>query len=173
MQARDFAPSVQNITKALSPSGTSTLNEFLAFNLGREEYAINILKVQEIRSHENVTHIANAPDFIKGVMNLRGTIVPIIDMRIKFQLDDVNDDQFTALIILNLEARIVGMVVDRVSDVVSISHEQIRPAPEFSSTFDSHYLTGLGSLNERMLILVDIDKLMSSSEMGLTDALAT
>jgi purine-binding chemotaxis protein CheW len=147
-------------------------SEFLAFNLGREEYAIDILKVQEIRGYESVTRIANAPEYIKGVVNLRGTIVPIVDMRIKFSLGEPTYDQFTVVIILNVANRIVGIVVDSVSDVITLSQEQIRSAPEMGSAFDSNYLIGLGSIDDRMLILVDIDKLMSSSDMGLIERLA-
>ncbi len=144
--------------------------EFLTFTLGKEEYGIEILKVQEIRSYEVVTTIANAPEFIKGVVNLRGTIVPIVDMRIKFQLGDVDYTQFTVVIILNVAGRVVGMVVDSVSDVISLTSSQIRPAPNFSSTFDVRYITGLGTVDNRMLILVDIEKLMTGSDMALMDA---
>lgn len=153
-------------------AGNGAANEFLAFTLGKEEYGIDILRVQEIRGYEAVTRIANAPEFIKGVVNLRGIIVPIVDMRIKFQLGEPTYDQFTVVIILNIGGRITGMVVDSVSDVITLSPEQIKPAPEMGTTFNSDYLTGLGTLDERMLILVDIDKLMSSSEMGLLDKIA-
>jgi len=145
--------------------------EFLTFTLGKEEYGIEILKVQEIRSYEVVTTIANAPEFIKGVVNLRGTIVPIVDMRIKFNLGEVDYTEFTVVIILNVAGRVVGMVVDSVSDVISLGPEQIRPAPDFSSSFDISYITGLGTVDSRMLILVDIEKLMSGSDMALMDAL--
>ena len=146
--------------------------EFLAFKLGQEEYGIDILKVQEIRGYETVTRIANAPEFIKGVVNLRGIIVPIVDMRIKFDLGEPSYDQFTVVIILTIAGRIVGMVVDSVSDVTTLAPEQIRPAPEMGSAFNTDYLIGLGTLEERMLILVDIDTLMSSSEMGLIEQIA-
>lgn len=146
--------------------------EFLAFKLGAEEYGIDILKVQEIRGYEAVTRIANSPEFIKGVVNLRGIIVPIVDMRIKFNLGEPSYDQFTVVIILNIGGRVVGMVVDSVSDVTTLAPSQIRPAPEMGAAFNTDYLIGLGTLDERMLILVDIDRLMSSDEMGLIDSLA-
>jgi purine-binding chemotaxis protein CheW len=146
--------------------------EFLAFTLGQEEYGIDILKVQEIRGYEAVTRIANAPDFIKGVVNLRGIIVPIVDMRIKFQLGEPTYDQFTVVIILNIAGRVVGMVVDSVSDVTTLSPEQIKPAPEMGTALNTDYLIGLGTIDQRMLILVDIDKLMSSAEMGLIEKIA-
>ena len=145
-------------------------NEYLTFTLGKEEYGIEILKVQEIRGYEAVTRIANAPEFIKGVVNLRGIIVPIVDMRIKFNLGEAEYNQFTVVIILNVARRVLGMVVDSVSDVIQLGAEQIRPAPDFSSsTFDTRYITGLGTVDQRMLILVDIEKLMSAADMALMD----
>jgi len=146
--------------------------EFLAFRLGKEEYGIDILKVQEIRGYETVTRIANAPEFIKGLINLRGIIVPIVDMRIKFNLGEPVYNEFTVVIILNIGSRVVGMVVDSVSDVTTLMPEQIKPAPEMGSALDTQYLIGLGTVDERMLILVDIDKLMLSDEMGLADVVA-
>ena len=149
-------------------AGVQASNEYLTFTLGKEEYGIEILKVQEIRGYEAVTRIANAPEFIKGVVNLRGIIVPIVDMRIKFKLGEAEYNQFTVVIILNVAGRVVGMVVDSVSDVIQLTGEQIRPAPDFSSsTFDTRYITGLGTIDERMLILVDIEKLMSGADMAL------
>ncbi|HVL75280.1 MAG TPA: chemotaxis protein CheW [Noviherbaspirillum sp.] len=147
-------------------------HEFLAFTLGKEEYGIHILKVQELRGYEEPTRIANAPEFIKGVVNLRGIIVPIVDMRIKFNLGTPTYDQFTVVIILNIAGRVVGMVVDSVSDVITLAPEQVKPAPEMGTALNTDYLIGLGTLDQRMLILVDIDRLMSSAEMGLIDKIA-
>jgi purine-binding chemotaxis protein CheW len=143
--------------------------EFLAFTLGREEYGIDILKVQEIRGYEAVTRIANAPEFIKGVINLRGIIIPVVDMRIKFHLGEPVYDQFTVVIILNIKGRVVGMVVDSVSDVTTLTPDQIKPSPELGTSFSQEFMLGLGTIGERMLILMDIDKLMSSPDMGLND----
>lgn len=153
-------------------AGEGAAAEYLAFTLGSEEYGIDILRVQEIRGYEPVTRIANAPEFIKGVVNLRGTIIPVVDMRIKFNLGTPTYDQFTVVIILNIAGRVVGMVVDSVSDVTTLTPDQVRPAPEIGTVFDTDYLIGLGTLGERMLILVDIDKLMSGSEMGLIERIA-
>jgi purine-binding chemotaxis protein CheW len=146
--------------------------EVVTFKLGEEEYGIDIQKVQELRGYDAVTRIANAPEYIKGVVNLRGIIVPIIDMRIKFKLGEPTYDQFTVVIVLNIGGRVVGMVVDSVSDVITLTGEQIKPAPEMGSVLDADYLIGLGTLEERMLILVDIDRLMSSEEMGLVEKMA-
>jgi len=144
--------------------------ELLTFTLGKEEYGIDILKVQEIRGYEAVTTIANAPEFIKGIINLRGIIVPIVDMRIKFNLGNVTYDTTTVVIILNVANRVVGMVVDGVSDVTTLKADQIKPAPEFSSGLDTKFLQGLGTVEERMIILVDIEQLMSSRDMELVEA---
>lgn len=151
-------------------TGESVGQEFLVFTLGDEEYGIDILKVQEIRGYDQVTRIANTPNFIKGVTNLRGVIVPIIDLRIKFSQTDVEYNDNTVVIVLNFAQRVVGIVVDGVSDVLSLTADQIRPAPEFAVTLSTEYLTGLGALGERMLILVNIEKLLSSEEMALVES---
>jgi purine-binding chemotaxis protein CheW len=157
-------------TTTSTDAGAAAGSEFLTFRLGGEEYGIDILKVQEIRGYEAPTTIANAPAFIKGVINLRGTIVPIVDLRIKFRLGEARYDSFTVVIILNVAGRVVGVVVDSVSDVMTLAGSQVREAPEFSGSLDTGYITGLGTVDERMLILVDIEKLMLSSEMALFDA---
>jgi purine-binding chemotaxis protein CheW len=146
--------------------------EFLTFTLGAEEYGMDILKVQEIRGYDAVTAIANTPPFIKGVINLRGIIVPIVDLRIKFNLGKIDYDQFTVVIILNLGTRVVGVVVDSVSDVLTLTHEQIKAAPTLSTGLDTRYIIGLGTVEDRMLILVDIEKLMTSRDMELVEEAA-
>ncbi len=168
--SQDQAETVSELTED-EVIGQST-NEFLTFRLGGEEYGMDILKVQELRGYEAITQIANAPEFIKGVVNLRGIIVPIVDMRIKFQLGDATYDQFTVVIILNVVGRVMGIVVDGVSDVISLNQNQMRPTPEFGSAIDTEFIMGLGTVNERMLILVDIEKLMGSTDMGLIDQVA-
>jgi purine-binding chemotaxis protein CheW len=156
------------------------VKEFLTFRLGAEEYGIDILKVQEIRGYDTVTRIANSPSFIKGVINLRGVIVPIVDLRLKFNLGAAEYNAFTVVIILNVANRVVGAVVDSVSDVLELAPQQIRPAPEFNSMLDAGYITGLGSVKgaegdseaDRMLILIDIERLMSASDMALMERAA-
>lgn len=141
--------------------------EVLSFRLGNEEYGLSIQKVQELRGYDTVTRIANAPAFIKGVVNLRGTIVPIVDMRIRFNLGTPTYDQFTVVVILNVGGRVIGMVVDSVSDVITLAPEQVRPAPDMHGAMDAACIVGIGTVDSRMLILIDIDKLMASPEMGL------
>lgn len=146
--------------------------ELLVFALGKEEYGIDILKVQEIRGYDAVTSIANSPSFIKGVINLRGNIVPIVDLRIKFNIGNPTYDQFTVVIILNVAQRTLGIVVDGVSDVMTLATDQLRTAPEFGSALDTAYILGLGTVDDRMIILVDIEKLMTSADMALVEATA-
>jgi purine-binding chemotaxis protein CheW len=146
---------------------TSGAREYLTFRLDQEEYGIDILKVQEIRGYEPPTRVANAPSFIKGVVNLRGTIVPIVDMRLKFNCAKAEYNSFTVVIVLNLRNRIVGIVVDSVSDVMELPPESLKAAPDIESVIDSSAVLGLGSIGDRMLILLDIEKLMSAPEMGL------
>jgi len=156
------------VSRSASMSGAVTsIREFLAFKLGTEEYGIDILRVQEIRSYEQPTRMANAPAFVKGVINLRGVIVPILDLRMKFNLEQVRYDSFTVVIVLDIGARVVGMVVDGVSDVISLTADQLRPVPELSTAVSSDHLLAIGSVGKRMLILLDIEKLMTSTEMGL------
>ncbi|HNA31000.1 MAG TPA: chemotaxis protein CheW [Thiobacillaceae bacterium] len=153
-------------------SGVPASGEYLTFTLGKEEYGIDILKVQEIRGYEAVTRIANAPPFIKGVINLRGVIVPIVDLRIKFNLGEPTYDQFTVVIILNIGKRVVGVVVDGVSDVIQLNSDNLHPPPEFGSILDTRYILGLGTVDERMIIMVDIEQLMTSQEMALVESAA-
>lgn len=160
----------QNASAA--PEEDLLASEYLTFTLGSEEYAIDILKVQEIRGYERPTLIANTPDFIKGVINLRGIIVPIVDLRIKFKLGSVEYTPFTVVIILNVAGRVIGTVVDSVSDVMALSRSQIRPAPDFSGSFDTQYILGLATVDDRMMIVTDIERLMTSADMELIDSAA-
>ncbi|NDW21741.1 chemotaxis protein CheW [Alteromonas hispanica] len=144
--------------------------EFLSFVLGDEQYALDIMSVKEIRGYEPVTKIANAPSFIKGVLNLRGDIVPIVDLRIKFDVGEAKYDEFTIVIMLNVFDRIVGIVVDAVSDVITLSEDDIKPPPEFGVAFDTKFLHGLAEVNEAMVIIVNIESLISSESLALFDS---
>jgi purine-binding chemotaxis protein CheW len=165
---------------SLAPSGAAgsktreavhgVAREHLTFRLGSEEYGLDILRVQEIRSYEEPTRIAGAPSFLKGVINLRGVIVPIIDLRVKFGCDSIEFTSFTVVIVLNIRGRVVGAVVDSVSDVLELPAESVKAAPSMSTAMvDTSYITGIASVGERMLILVDIDALMSGPDMGLME----
>lgn len=159
-----------DLSQSSGPAATDlNQSQFLIFSLGDEEYAIDILKVQEIRGYENVTRIANAPEFIKGVTNLRGVIVPIVDLRLRFALENAEYNSQTVVIVVNVGQRVIGIVVDSVSDVMALLPEQIKPAPEFGATLSADYLSGLGSVGDRMLVLVDIERLLTSEEMALME----
>jgi purine-binding chemotaxis protein CheW len=169
--------STENVSRESNSATSSSKSknaagEYLTFVLGEEQYGLEILKVQEIRGYDAVTQISNTPEFIKGVVNLRGKIVPIVDLRIKFHLGKVEYDEFTVVIILNLNGRVVGIVVDGVSDVMALKEEQIRDVPSLVSNIDTKYIVGLASVEEQMFILVDIEQLMSSQEMALMDSIA-
>ncbi len=144
-------------------------HEYLTFALGDEEYGVDILKVQEIRGVEQITRLPDAPEFIKGVINLRGLIVPVVDMRLKFRLSQARYDETTVMVVLVVAGRTIGIVVDGVSDVLRLQPEQVRPVPDLGSAIDRQFLTGLGMIDERMLILLDIERLMTSEEMGIVE----
>ena len=153
-----------------TPSGmgvTPPIQEFLSFKLGHEEYGMDILRVQEIRSYEAPTRMAHTPGYMLGVINLRGVIVPIIDLRLQFGLSNVAYDDFTVVIVLNIGAQVVGIVVDGVSDVITLTADQQRDVPEMSGNVHSDCLMAIGSVGARMIMLLDIEKLMTSPGMGL------
>ncbi len=154
----------------MSAVSTETSQEFLTFTLGDEHYGLEIMKVKEIRGYEPVTKIANAPPFVKGVLNLRGDIVPILDLRLKFNVGTAVYNEFTIVIMLSVAHRIVGIVVDAVSDVIRLQPEEIKPAPEFGAVFDHQFLYGLCQVGETMVILLNIESLISSKELGLFEA---
>jgi len=147
--------------------------EVLVFVLGAEEYGVDILKVQEIRGYEKVTPIPSAPEYLKGVVNLRGIIVPVIDMRLKFGLPNPKYDAFTVVVILRLASRVIGVVVDAVSDVVALGANEVKPAPQLGSVVDASFIAGLATQSDRMILLLDIEKLLSTGELNLLTQVAT
>jgi len=166
---------------ALSPASATSAHlsaprSCLSFRLGAEEYGIDILAVQEIRSFTEPTRMAGAPDFIRGVIDLRGVIVPVVDLRRKFGLGHARDDGSTVVIVLNVLQRVVGIVVDAVSEVIDLQPNQLRAAPSFNTLVDTDFIVGLASLpstaaeRERLLIVADIERLMGSADMGLMNA---
>lgn len=169
-------PTPNSATRLAPAPGTAqavmtNIREFLAFKIGNEEYGVDILRVQEIRSYEKPTTIANATGDLKGVVNLRGVIVPIIDLRVKLGITEVQYNQLTVVIVLNIGHRVVGAVVDGVSDVLTLQREQLRPVPALRGGFDSEHLLAIGSVGERMLILLDIEKFLANT--ALADATTT
>lgn len=169
MPACNYSDHTGTITQrkaTMQPTHHSAL-EFLSFKLGQEEYGVDIQKVQELRAYSAVTAIANAPEYILGVVNLRGLIVPIIDLRIKFGLGQPAYDQFTVVIIMYVAGSQVGVVVDGVSDVVTLTPGQVKPVPQMSAANHPDFMTGMGALDQRMIILVDIERLLAGSAVGL------
>jgi purine-binding chemotaxis protein CheW len=157
--------------KAKSAAREAT-REVLVFVLGGEEYGVDILKVQEIRGYDKVTPIPAAPDYLKGVMNLRGVIVPILDMRVKFKLAEVRYDEFTVVVILRFASRVIGLVVDGVSDVIALTASEVKDAPHLGSVVDGSFIAGLATQDDRMVLLLDIEKLLSSGELNLLHRVA-
>jgi purine-binding chemotaxis protein CheW len=171
----DMVEEASHISRQLADAGLepSRASEYLSFRLGAEEYGIDLLKVQEIRSYEAPTRIADAPRFVKGVLNLRGVIMPVVDLRMSFGCDSAQIDAFTVVIVLNVCNRLVGTVVDSVSDVLALPASQIRPAPAMAANCTSRFINGIASLQKRTLILMDIEALMASPLMGLVGPGAT
>ena len=166
MSSTDLVPSTG--AQAVQALSRNAGRQFLTFRIAEEEYGMDILRVQEIRSYEAPTRVANAPAFVKGVVNLRGVIVPILDLRIRLgQAGDYN--AFTVVIVLNVAGRVVGVVVDSVSDVLELSADEIKPRPEVAAALDARFITGLGKLGDRMLILLDIEAMIKSPDFGLVD----
>ena len=150
-----------------------TAREVLVFVLGSEEYGVDILKVQEIRGYEKVTPIPSAPEYLKGVVNLRGIIVPVIDLRLKFGMAEPRYDAFTVVVILRLARRVIGIVVDGVSDVMALGENDIKPTPQLGSVVDGSFIAGLGTQGDRMVLLLDIEKLLSTGELNLLNQVAS
>jgi len=161
------------LSSRASDAAVVPTREYLAFRLGEEDYAIDILKVQEIRVFEAVTKLPGAPDYIKGVINLRGLIAPVIDLRVKFGFKEAAYGPFTVVVVLYVHERLVAVVADAVVDVVALTEDEIKPPPEFATSVNVEYVMGLGASGDHMLILLDIEKLVSSQELGLFDAEAT
>ena len=158
--------------RSATPAAASAAAEYLTFRLGQEEYGIDILRVQEIRSYEQPTRMAHAPEFIKGVIDLRGVIVPIVDLRLKLGCAQAEYTDFTVVIILNVAGTVLGAVVDAVADVVALQADAIKPAPQFQGQVDASFVRGIATVDGRMLIVMDIESLLSGAEMGLVQAAA-
>ena len=131
--------------------------QYLTFTLDGEEYAVDILRVQEIRGYSSVTSIPNAPAYVKGVMNLRGTVVPVFDIRLKFGMEPRAYDRFTVIVVVNVGSRVVGLIVDSVSDVLDIPADAIQPTPDLGTGVDTTVMQGIARTNDRLVTLLDID----------------
>ena len=147
-------------------------NQFLTFQLGEELYGVDILRVQEIKGYTTVTKIPNTPSYIKGVLNLRGTIVPIVELRTTFGMETIDYTMFTVIVVVVVRDRIMGLVVDSVSDVLNIRQKDIQASPEFGTKVDVSFLNGIGKSGDKLVALLNIDRLLSESELQETAAVA-
>jgi len=161
---------MENIDKVNEAISKGTLNQFVTFTLEGEEYGVEILKVQEIIGYPGFTKVPNVPSFVKGVINLRGSVVPVIDLRLKFSMDEKEYDTFTVILILEVKERIIGVIVDAVSDVISLSEEEVQPTPDFSSGIRADFIKAMGRKDEKLIILLDIDRVLSESELEMLEA---
>jgi len=149
----------------------SEVNQQVTFSLGKEEYGIEITKVQEIIGYQGFTRVPNVPDFIKGVINLRGTVVPVVDLRKKFEMEEKEYTKFTVIIILEALERIMGIIVDAISDVVSLTEQDIQDAPSFTVNVRTDFIKGMGKKGEKLIILLDMDKVLSQEELEILDTI--
>ncbi len=139
--------------------------QFLTFNLADEYYGVDILKVQEIKGYTTVTRIPNTPNYLKGVLNLRGTIVPIVDLRMKFGMGMTEPTPFTVVVVVNVRNRVMGFLVDAVSDVLDLNAKNIQPPPELGNAVDITFVAGIGNANDRLVTLLDIDRVLTEEEL--------
>jgi len=153
-------------TATAQPGETGHISQYLTFTLGAEEYGIEILKVQEIRGYSAVTPIPNAPTHVKGIMNLRGTVVPVVDLRAKFGMPAIEYSKFTVIIVVKVGEKIAGLVVDAVSDVLNIGQSDVRPAPDLGARTDTRFISGVVSVADKLAVLLDIDKLLTEEEVA-------
>ena len=152
-----------------SENAKALTSQHVTFLLGDETYGISILKLNEIIAYQDCTTIPNVPGFIKGVLNLRGIVVPVIDLRERFTMEKKTYDQFTVIMILDVSGRTMGLIVDAVSDVVTLNDEDIKPRPNFSTGISTHFIHGMGLKDNKFIILLDVDRLLSDEELNMVD----
>jgi len=152
--------------REIRTKSSSDDQQFLTFNLADEYYGVDILKVQEIKGYTTVTRIPNTPDYLKGVLNLRGTIVPIVDLRMKFSMGITEPTPFTVVVVVNVRNRVMGFLVDAVSDVLDLNAKNIQPPPELGSAVDINFVAGIGNANDRLVTLLDIDRVLTEDEVA-------
>ena len=160
-------PVMQQLDVLTSQIGfTTDGNQYLTFSLGDEEYGLDILKVQEIKGYSAVTPIPNTPRYVRGAMNLRGMIIPVVELRTKFAMPDVNYNQFTVIIVVMVGTKVMGLVVDSVSDVLSIPQSDIQAAPDFGGQVDVRFISGIAKAGDKLVVLLDIDRVLIGDDPG-------
>jgi purine-binding chemotaxis protein CheW len=140
-------------------------SQYLTFTLGDEEYGVEILKVQEIKGYSTITPIPNTPPYVRGVMNLRGTIIPVVDLRSKFAMPETEYTRFTVIIVVTIGTKVVGLVVDAVSDVLNVPRGDIQPTPDFGSQVDTRFIEGMAKAGDKLIVLLNIDKVLGAEEL--------
>jgi len=158
---------MEELATAEKPKNLVTASQFLTFSLGQEEYGIELLKVQEIKGYSAITPIPNTPPHIKGVMNLRGAVIPIVDLRIRFAMEAIEYTQFHVIIVINVGTKVMGLLVDAVSDVLNVVPEDIRPAPDFGAHADTRFISGMASAGDKVAVLLDIETLLSEADLAV------
>ena len=158
---------MEGLATAEKPKTLVAASQFLTFSLGQEEYGIELLKVQEIKGYSAITPIPNTPPHIKGVLNLRGTVIPIIDLRLRFGMEGIEYTQFHVIIVINVGTRVMGLLVDAVSDVLNVGPDDIRPSPDFGTHVDTQFISGMASTGEKVAVLLDIEKLFSEADLAV------
>jgi len=141
-------------------------SQYLTFRLGEEEYGVEILKVQEIKGYSTITPVPNTPAYRKGVMNRRGTIVPVVDLRAKFGMSETEYTAFTVIIVLTVGTKVVGLIVDGVSDVLNIPKTDIQATPDFGAQVDARFISGMAKAGDKLVVLLDIDRVLGEAALA-------
>ncbi|HQO01232.1 MAG TPA: chemotaxis protein CheW [Spirochaetota bacterium] len=145
------------------------MEQYVTFTIGNEVYGVEVLKVQEIIGMTQITHMPNSMRFMKGVINLRGSVVPVVDMRLKLEMEEQEYTKFTVILIIEVKGTLVGIIVDAVSDVVGLPLSSIQETPHFSANIDTDYIKGIAKKAEQLIIVLDVDKILSSEELERLD----
>jgi purine-binding chemotaxis protein CheW len=159
---------MEELATTEKPKSMVNASQFLTFSLGEEEYGIELLKVQEIKGYSAITPIPNSPAHIKGVMNLRGAVIPIVDLRIRFGMEAVNYTKFHVIIVINVGTKVMGLLVDAVSDVLTVAPDDIRPAPDFGTHADTRFISGMASAGDKVAVLLELETLLREADLAVT-----
>ena len=153
------------LNKTDAASAEKDEQQYVTFLVGDETYGVPVLKVQEIIGMTDITHVPNSLEFMKGVINLRGTVVPVVDMRMKFEMNVRDYDNFTVIIIVEIHGKLIGMIVDTVSDVLDIATKDIQETPHFSAKIETDYIDSIGQKDDLLVIILDVDNILTSQEL--------
>jgi purine-binding chemotaxis protein CheW len=164
---RLFLPGKGLFMKAMVKHQPPATSQFLTFLLDEQEYGLELFKIQEIRGYAPVTPIPNVPAHVRGVMNLRGTVLPVVDLRMKFRLPPIEYNKFTVIVIAMVGDKMVGLLVDAVSDVLQVTQESMRSAPDFGSAVDTRFIDGVFQTRERLAVALNLEKLLSDIELAV------